>query len=100
MDTELQSTDILSSVALEFPCNECGGVFRVSLGQILLAKEGMRGTCNARGPRECPGMYYAGLIDDKSGRSLTEAWGRIRAEATRAGGRLVIAVAEDAGGGH
>ncbi len=82
--------DILSAVAVELPCEECGGTFRVSLGQILDAQGAMRATCNARGLRECPGFYYAGLVDPESGRQLADAWRQMEREAACAGGELVL----------
>lgn len=82
--------DILKSIAVELPCEECGGKFRVSLGQILLAQEGMRTTCNALGERECPGFYYAGLIAPALCEELISVWDKIAARARAEGGQLVV----------
>lgn len=92
--------DIARQVAVEMPCPECGGVFHVSLGQILDAQEGMRAACNARGPRECPGLYYAHLVDRDSAREMIEAAKRMEQEAEAAGGKLVILPAGPQRGAH
>lgn len=83
-------TDILSRVAVELPCEECGNVFRVSLGQILISQGAMRVTCEARGPRECPGMYYANLVGQESARQFAEAWRKMEEEAAGEGGQMVV----------
>ena len=82
--------DILNTVAVEMPCKECGGNFKVSLGQILLAQEGMRATCNALGERECPGFYYAGLIDHGLCDQLVSVWHQIESHVEAEGAHLVV----------
>lgn len=82
--------DIKSQLAVELPCPECGNVFRVSLGQILNAQEGMSVACNARGESECPALYYAGLFDKKSADSVADAFEKLEKEAKDAGGKLVF----------
>ncbi|HKS90772.1 MAG TPA: hypothetical protein VJQ83_02500 [Tepidiformaceae bacterium] len=82
--------DILTSIAVELPCEECGGKFRVSLGQILLAQEGMRSACDALGERECPGFYYAGLIEAGLAEQLVDVWDQIASRAHALGGELIV----------
>ncbi len=82
--------DIEKDVAIELPCSECGGKFRVSLGQVLNAQEGMRHECLARGDTECPGMHLAGLVDRTALESLVTSWKAIQAQARGEGGRLVV----------
>jgi len=92
--------DILQSIAVELPCEECGGKFRVSLGQILLAQEGMRTTCNALGERECPGFYYAGLIEPALCEELVSVWEKIAARARAQGGQLIVVPDAESGQGE
>jgi hypothetical protein len=94
---EVPELDIDRLVAIELPCKECGGVFHVSLGQILLAQEGMHGKCNALGAQECPGLFYADLISQDLARTLVHTWQQIRRHAEDAGGHLVL-VTEGTGG--
>lgn len=82
--------DIKSQLAVELPCPQCGGVFRVSLGQILDAQEGMSITCNARGESECPALYYAGLFDKFSAEAVASGFRTLEKEAEDAGGKLVF----------
>lgn len=89
--------DIDRLVAIELPCEECGGVFRVSLGQILLAQKGMRGKCNALGAMECPGLFYADLISQDLARTLVDTWQQIRRHTENAGGHLVLVTEVDQG---
>ena len=86
--------DIERDVAIEMPCAECGGVFRVTLGQVVLAKEGMRHECLARSENECPGMYFAGLIDTAVLETLMNAWREVQEQARREGGELVVRMAD------
>lgn len=87
--------DIETDVAIEMPCSECGGMFRVSLGQLLNAQEGMRHECLARGDTECPGMHLAGLVDPARLESLVGTWRAVQQQARAQGGRLVVASTDD-----
>ncbi len=93
----LPELDIERMLVIELPCQECGGVFRVSLGQILLAQEGMRGKCNALGAQECPGLFYADLISQDLARTLVDTWHQIRRHTENAGGHLVLVPEGDRG---
>lgn len=82
--------DIEKDVAIELPCSECGGTFRVSLGQVLNAQEGMRHECLARADTECPGMHLAGLADRATLESVVKNWREMQEQARRHGGQLVV----------
>lgn len=82
--------NILNAIAVEMPCEQCGGRFHISLGQILVAQEGMRTTCNARGERECPAFYYAGLVDPNLCEQLMAVWQQIQSPVEAKGGQLVV----------
>lgn len=84
------SVDILSRVAVELPCGECGGKFHVSLGQLLDSHDAMKVTCEARGARECPGLYYGRLVDGDSARVFVDAWRKMAEEVEHQGGQLVL----------
>ena len=82
--------NILNTIAVEMPCEQCGGRFHVSLGQILVAQEGTRTTCNALGERDCPAFYYAGLVDPSLCEQLLTVWQQIQARVEAEGGQLVV----------
>ena len=86
--------DIEKDVAIEMPCSECGGMFRVSLGQVLNAQEGMRHECLARSDTECPGKHLAGLVDRAALESLVTSWRAVQQRARAEGGRLTVGVTE------
>ncbi len=82
--------DIERDVAIELPCSECGRTFRVSLGQLLNAQEGMRHECLARGDTECPGVHLAALVDHATLESLVSSWKALQAQARGEGGQLIM----------
>ncbi len=83
--------DILSKVAIEFPCNVCGGQRAVTLRQVLLSQEMLacEGCMALHGEGECPPAVFAPLVEHVLLVELEEQWRRLENRARAAGGRLV-----------
>jgi len=87
--------DISKAVALELPCNVCGGRYPVTLAQMRLGElvrhEGCR---DVQGERECLPEGFAGLLDVQSIAAFEQAWGQLEARAHLLGGTLTINTTE------
>jgi hypothetical protein len=84
--------DILDALAIELPCGACGGLYEVSLKQIMLSERMMHHGCPvpSQYTTECPPQYYADLIDRESIQALQRTWLGLEERAHAAGGRLVL----------
>ena len=82
--------DVLKSVAVELPCNQCGRRYQVTLGQILSSQEALGHDCLARGETECEPLLDARLIDRDVIAAFVSAWERLERAARSSGGALWI----------
>jgi len=55
--------DILEIVAIEIPCNACGQRYEVTLKQVALSQQMLHEGCPVQVERECPPLFYSGLVD-------------------------------------
>lgn len=84
--------DILTAVAIEFPCDVCGGRRAVSLRQVLLSQDMLHAGCTApEGERECPPATFAPLMDRGLITELETLWEQLDRAARVDGGALTIA---------
>ncbi len=83
--------DISKVVALELPCNVCGGRFPVTLAQLRLVDRVLHEGCrDLQGERECFPADTAGLVDEQSSVAFQEAWQCLETRARMLGGTLSI----------
>ena len=82
--------DVLKSVAVELPCNQCGQRYQVTLGQILLSQDALGHDCLARGEMECEPLFEAGLLNQELIGAFVDAWKRLEAAAGASGGALRV----------
>lgn len=66
--------DILTAIAVELPCNVCGGRYRITLRQVLQSKEALHDGCLARSETEYPPLAYAGLLDRELIEEFLRTW--------------------------
>ncbi len=83
--------DISKAVALELPCNVCGGRFPVTLAQMRLAEQVLHEGCrDLQGERECLPSGAAGLLDEETIAAFEGSWKQLEARAHMLGGTLTI----------
>lgn len=80
--------NILEAVAIEMPCQACGGRYEVPLKQILLSDEMLHEGCPVQTVEECPPLTYAGLVNEETIKELQRVWARLEEQARGASGEL------------
>lgn len=90
MPARTDPRDVLSAVSIELPCNQCGRRYDVTLGQILLSHDALRGTCVARGDAECEPLFHASLLERSLIEEFVAAWHRLERAASASGGVLRV----------
>ena len=82
--------DILETLAIEIPCNACGGRYEVTLKQVALSQEMLHEGCPIRVETECPPLAQSGLVDQELVLELQKVWVRLEEKARGAGGKLKL----------
>jgi hypothetical protein len=82
--------DILDVVAIEVPCQACGGPYEITLKQIALSQRMMHDGCPVRAETECPPLFYSGLVDRDLAQDIQQVWARLEKEAHGVGGKVVL----------
>jgi hypothetical protein len=82
--------DILELVAIEIPCNACGGRYEVPLKQIALSQQMLHDGCPVQVVEECPPLAYSGLVDQELIHELQKVWMLLEEKARAAGGELKL----------
>lgn len=84
--------DLLTTAAIEFPCDVCGGRRAVTLRQILLSQDMLEheGCVAPHGAGECPPAVWAPLVDHELLVELREVWQRLDQRAQAMGGELSL----------
>jgi hypothetical protein len=82
--------DILESVAIEMPCQACGGRYEVPLRQILLSDKMLHDGCPVQTVEECPPLSYSSLVNEETIKELQRVWARLEEQARGAGGELKL----------
>jgi hypothetical protein len=87
-----EALDLSRSVAIELPCDHCGGYRAVTLQQILLSQDMLAndGCLALHGEGECPPASFAPLAEHDLIVELLDAWQRLEQRARAAGGRLAM----------
>lgn len=82
--------DILQSVSVELPCNQCGHRYQVTLAQILVSQDALTHECLARGEAECEPLVVARLLDHDVVEAFRDAWDGLASAARASGGVLRV----------
>jgi hypothetical protein len=82
--------DILEIVAIEIPCNACGGRYEVTLKQVSLSQQMLHEGCPVQVERECPPLFYSGLVGRELVQELQMVWARLEEKAREASGELKL----------
>ncbi len=82
--------DILEIIAIEIPCNACGGRYEVTLKQIALSQKMLHDGCPVQVADECPPLSYSGLVDKELVRELQQIWERLEEKARGDSGELKL----------
>lgn len=82
--------DILESVAIEIPCGTCGGRYEVTLKQVALSRQMLHEGCPVQDERECPPLYYAGLVESGVAQELQRVWTLLERQVRDAGGEVKL----------
>jgi len=80
--------DILQSVAVELPCNQCGHRYHVTLAQVLVSQDALTHECLARGDGDCEPLFAARLLDHDLIEKFRDAWDGLANAARASGGVL------------
>jgi hypothetical protein len=94
--------DILDAVAIQMPCEACGGRYEVPLRQILLSHEMLHEGCPVQTVEECPPLSHSGLVNEEIIKELQRVWARLEEQAHGAGGELRLRLGSSlaSGGGR
>lgn len=86
--------DIIDATALDFSCNVCGGRRYVTLRQMQSSqtelKPGEGCADPGEGERECPALYYGGLVDAALLADLEQVWKRLEERAATVGASVTL----------
>jgi hypothetical protein len=82
--------DILEKLAIEIPCNACGGRYDVTLKQVLLSQKMLHEGCPVQVADECPPLAYFGLVDRDIIQELQTVWARLEENTRSTGGELKL----------
>ena len=82
--------DILEIVAIEIPCNACGGRYEVTLKQVSLSQQMLHEGCPVQVERECPPLFYSGLVGRELVQELQMVWAHLEEKAREASGELKL----------
>jgi hypothetical protein len=82
--------DILEIVAIEIPCNACGGRYEVTLKQVALSQQMLHEGCPVQVERECPPLFYSGLVGRELVQELQRVWAHLEEKAREASGELKL----------
>jgi hypothetical protein len=82
--------DILDVIAIEVPCQACGGRYEITLRQIALSQRMMHDGCPVRAETECPPLFYSGFVDRDLARDIQQVWTRLEKEARGIGGEVIL----------
>ena len=83
-------TDILELVSIEIPCSACGGRYEVTLKQVALSQKMLHEGCPVQVERECPPLFYSGLVGRELVQELQMVWARLEEKAREASGELKL----------
>jgi hypothetical protein len=82
--------DILEIVAIEIPCSACGERYEVTLKQVALSQQMLHEGCPVQVERECPPLFYSGLVGRELVQELQRVWARLEEKAREASGELKL----------
>lgn len=84
--------DLMKAAAMDFSCDVCGGRRFVTLRQMADSQELLagEGCTSPEGERECPALYYGGLVDPAVLAQLELAWNQVAERAAAIGARLTV----------
>ncbi len=82
--------NILDVIAIEVPCEACGGRYEITLNQIALSQQIMHEGCPVRAETECPPLFYAGFVDGDLAQDLQRVWSRLEKEAHGVNGKVIL----------
>jgi hypothetical protein len=82
--------DILDAIAIEIPCQVCGGRYEVPLKQLLLSHKMLHEGCPVPWTEECPPLSYSQLVDQEIIQELEIVWQRLEQHARGVGGELKV----------
>jgi hypothetical protein len=87
--------NLMDAAALDFACDVCGGRRYITLRQMASSQELLagEGCTSPEGERECPAVYYGGLVDQHLIAQLEDAWNRLDERARALGARLTVSAA-------
>ena len=91
--------NILEEVGVNLRCGACSGEYQVTLNQALLSHEMLHDGCPVSDERECPPLYWSGLVDEQLVHEFQTVWARLERSAQEAGGELVLLSKENGGTG-